>query len=46
MRRLIAVLSLVVFLFPLLASNQGQAHPGETDEKGCHFDSSGRYHCH
>jgi len=46
MKNWIAIVALALFLVPLLGSSRSEAHPGETDSKGCHVDSNGRYHCH
>lgn len=47
--KLSSVLSYSILLTALIFSTmpiETEAHPGPTDEYGCHRDHNSRYHCH
>lgn len=37
---------LLITLVLFTVSFSAQAHPGDTDEYGCHYTRQGHYHCH
>lgn len=42
---LLLAVTLIIGILSILI-NKSLAHPGPTDENGCHYENNGQWHCH